>query len=507
MQRQFARWAIFTFIILGLSSAVGIVVNAVVDPHKERYNSTYIQTYQPTPTPQPYYRTDLQAGPEWFSNPLPAPVYQKTMYTEAINSVIANHGLIRAGQIFSGGFPNYFHTNRMAEEWVRFGVYQYRDVQANNGTIGNDATIIHQELLALAAKDVPAFRPSKVSIEWVTASNDGNDAMVLAKHVGKVNDVAVTWYARWWLTQQYSVWKVYDVQLVVDPFRLNARIAGEKMFNNSPMDRYPRDGVTTELKSLASRLHAMQRSGVKSVLNQRADGDSYVYISPIEAVKLLVTSQLSATRTPTGQLQTELQRDSTKWDVPLSDLMIADLSLDKAWIDSFRKKAGNHPWAFALEARILLKQSQKQKAAEVLSKGLKETPGDPVLLIEMYRQTTPGQRAAIGELAASGATPGESLAALYDTFFADAADLEAIIESYRSIRPQDATGATALAAVRYTQGRFDDARKLFQAAVAGANDESFVDAKTQLAKWCALSAKERSDVILKQTKFQSVIQK
>src|SRR5207302_9844406 len=115
------RWAILAILVLGGSSAIGLVVKGYIKPMRPDYNRIYGSTTVRTTQPVNPTRYDLQPGPQPFSAPAKPTTSEAVEFTAVLQEVMTFQAGLNTGLGAEWQFRSLFDSRRMAEEWVRFG--------------------------------------------------------------------------------------------------------------------------------------------------------------------------------------------------------------------------------------------------------------------------------------------------------------------------------------------------------------------------------------------------
>ena len=497
MQRRFIRWGILTLLLLAITSAMGIVVKAVIKPVQPDYGRYYGYTRPPAATQSVNTaRYDLQPGPQVFSASVkPTPV-EVAEIANVLQNVLASHDNLISGIGAEWQFRSSFDPRRMAEEWVRFGISALRGQNTTEQTLQNDERTLLDDLVDRAKADLQTFRPSRIDIIWVERSTSGQDCVVLAKHSRVIQGARQTWHTRWWFHSQYGQWKIYDYEEQPHRLRVNAILASHRCVQNSAGILFSQNAdADAAIQQLVARTGAIMQTGVWP---PRASSDliqKFRFVTPLDTMRQAFLNEPGQSA-DAARAVAILNENLAQWPGTLAiHLMIASLNGDRSSIRKYRDIAGNHPWADYLEAASFRKQNNNKRAKAILTKGLAENEGEPMLLEGLYEVSSSAERPAIGTQAARGIAPSQAIRRLADRHIKDG-DFAVTVAAFREIRPKDPEACLAQAAIEADAGQRKSAKSLLAAALAEApRDWQSEAAQRFVSYYCARSGQTREAIL------------
>lgn len=452
MRSRFIRWAILLGVFLALCSGAGVAVNQTIQPKERDYRSYYATrppTYTTYDTSATVTTVAQQSVPQVFQ-PTRAPLPNEvSTYSKFLQQLQIAHADLRNGN--NATFIDLCDTDRMAREWVVFGVYYQRGRVASSVDFVRDSTGILNGIVERLKADKQTFCNSKIRVQWVSNSSTGNDVMLLVRHNTTGAGSTTTWYTRWWLTRDASGWKLYDYEEQPHRLRVNAILASESLDSSATRDVIRR---TTSMFENGETKYSSEGSNTMRKL-----------IPPLEAMRKAMHHVESPDRNT--DLARKLQNDQKVWpDTPALALMLASEKLDAASLKSF-SIYGSHPWATVLEATILRAAKDDTKARRVLETALKENTGHPLLLNALYNLLPGSDISTLGTQAATGATPSKAIRKLFAEHCRDQEAMSGILKAFRATLPEDTEGLLAQAVLDADRGDFASARKMIESLMAG----------------------------------------
>lgn len=484
MRSRFTRWALLTIFLLLGSSAIGLVVRGVIKPKKYEHNYNFRPTVttNTVPTTVPT-RDELQPVPQTFQKTRPPTTNEATDFTAVLQRIQSDCSSYKSETTPEWQVLQHFFTNRMAQEWVRFGVYKFRGKSISDGDINMDESRIQQAIPQRVAYNSSAFRPSKIEIVRIAVSDNRVDRAVLAKHTSTVNDARTTWYCRWWFSSQYGSWKLYDFEEQPSRLRFTAILASRQLayYGETADSKDPKKSLAA-VDALVDTVGAMMTTG--NWQDQPADHAVQNQLFPV-----VLTAMRCALREPEDD-QTEIQKLKEAlaiWpDSATIHLMIASRNKDLNSIATYRSLAGGQPWADALEASILLERGDRGNARKLLDVALAANTGNMLLIEALYDVLPSVERAEVGTQAARSVSPSMAIRRIVQRHIQDK-EIDSVVQAYLVIRPGDSAAIVAQAVLQAAAGNTKAAKTTLQAAMNEAGADS-----SDLVKWFVTLLSKRS---------------
>lgn len=472
MQARFNRWIAITILVLLASSAVGLVVKGTIRPRERDWSRNI---YTTAPSASTVTRDDIFVGPLAFNSLRPFVNNSDWSMIEPISDAIMAYRIRNPHDLTMS-----FDTSRMAEEWVRFGIYAHRQKSPTTSLLEADARTI-QQTLPEASKlfPQPLWNGTFEIVAWASAQKT-SDHVALVRHTTTINGARATAYCRWWVSWSSSGggWKVYDCELYPSRLRLGALIAS--MHTTVPTkanvvsDRSRSTQSTVQLHQALSR---MMETGEVLPLNPQSDAANSRFVAPLEVFKQALVPGA-------GDPLNRLKDIANIWtDSPTLKLMMAHHKAQAETIAAYRQEAGDHPWADAFEARVIREQGDNLKAVSRLEESLQENAGHPLLLTVLFELLERRDRAELGSRAAMGMAPGPAIRLLFERHATDPA-MPSIVAEYRKAQPNEPEGTLAAAVLASSAGRAPEAVALLKSITADAKEK-----KERLDRFVALHRK------------------
>lgn len=472
MQARFTRWIMIAVLVLLASSAVGLVVRGTIRPRERDWSRSIYSTAPSAPTAT---RDDITIGPLAFNSLQPVQDNSAQRIMQPISDAITAYRIRNPHDMNTS-----FDTTRMAEEWVRFGVYVQRQSTPTSISLQADVQLIQQTLPeASRLFPQPHWNGSFEIIAWARAQNS-SDQVALIRHTTTLNGAPATAYCRWWLcwSRSGNGWRVYDCELYPSRLRLGALIAS--IHATVPIQANVlsnRSRATQSTLQLHQAVGRMMETGEVLPLDPRSDAANSRFVAPLEVFKEALAS---SAQDPISRLK---NITNTWSDTPTLKLMMAHHKAQKGIIAEYRQEAGNHPWADALEAKLIREQGDNLKAIHCLEESLRDNAGHPLLLTSLFELLGTEDRTDLGARAAAGMAPGLAIRLLFERFATDPA-MPSIVAEYRKAQPSEPEGTLAAAVLASSAGRTVEAVTLLKTICSDAKLK-----KERLARFTALHRK------------------
>jgi hypothetical protein len=481
MRRRFYIWALVAGILLGGSSAVGILVRAITPPFQE-----VDRTYWAPTTPVPATLASANAKPVEFNPPQAATPEDVAAFRVLFDGIASTATQPQNPWTVQ----QYFDFNRMAAELGPLGVYRALGRPATPASVADDSKTLEAAVSSRLGRPDSPFAFTQTQLVSVARANSG-EALLTARHSFGVGVTRRIEYRRWWVKfgnqyGSYGGWQVYDFDEPGTRLRFTAIHSG--VLADRPASAEPGGGPAVVVNSTNGVLiiggdDDAGVQAVRSALSAASDGDRaaaaaktteaarWKTLSPLTAVRLVAEGRVLLLDGKPSPALARFDSALKTWkDTPAAHLGRAAALNDlkrhqdalKA-VAAFRAAAGNDPDAFREEARAKAATDAPERAEAIVRAGLREFPGAVGLLAECYHLSGPARRDEAGARAADAPVPGDALTKLLHWIERDdpAGDgTAAVVTGFRRVLPRDPAGLIADAGAKLRLRKPDAAVKL-----------------------------------------------
>lgn len=467
MQKRFVAWAVLAAVMLGSSTVCGLLLSGVIRPRQPDYNKMWGGGRI---APAPAIRVDVANRQTTnFATPTSPNAQDAGNLLAVIQSVCNVQGYTRPAD-----WVQLFDTNRMAEEEVPLGFYQFYQQQPTQPAINTATENIRLDLEEMAARRSPTLPAGAPEIVRVGFSPDRQEALVIAKHTA-TNDRGrkTVQYLRWWMTRQSGPWRVYDFDFS------NTRLRFLTVRDYLP-DPAGNGEASLEQRAFLRYLDAVRWLEIADTGTDPAGAYLAGWNEPLDAVPMpkYVQGARGAAQARVLALRGNLALAREYLDFASSQMpnavylmharavvfnVTTNFTDARAQLKAFRDWVGDDPLAVLEDAKLKAAEANDPPAAiPVLRKGLATFPGNRSLLMELARRVPAAEREAVGELIAKTGNPTllQDAAALFEP--QSPAVLDALCTGYRRVEPTDVSAQARAVSAKVAVGQLQAAGDLLK---------------------------------------------